>query len=209
MAELGFFQERASTNSNVLYHWDLKPRNILVGTEATDPSTGVPGTHHWQITGVLDWDDALSVPTVLARKPPVWLWDFSDDETLPSSVLAHYDGDVDLLPNELYNETSTRISKEDLQVKQFFETSIVEQLYGDSSLESREAYLDDAYGRGRWLRRLWRFARDGFSDSQHINRFREFDKAWLDLGQPTDLVIRLGDFLLARRLIATEPKPVV
>jgi hypothetical protein len=144
-------------------------------------------THHIQITGVLDWDDALSVPPVLARKPPVWLWDFSDDETLPSSVLAHYDGDFDILPAELYNEAGDCLSEADIQVKKFFESEIAEKLYGDSSPASREAYFDDAYGRGRWLRRLWRFALEGFSDNQHIDRFKEFDRAWSEYRetQPT------------------------
>jgi aminoglycoside phosphotransferase (APT) family kinase protein len=100
MEELGFFQERASLNPNVLYHWDLEPRNIIVKRRTTGCSSEISEPHHWEITGVLDWDDALSVPSILARKPPVWLWDFSDDESLPSSVLADYDGDVDLLPPE-------------------------------------------------------------------------------------------------------------
>lgn len=178
MNELGFFEDRASLNSNILYHWDLEPRNIIVERKSTVASSDVSVTHHIQIKGVLDWDDALSVPPVLARRPPVWLWDFSDDETLPSSVLAHYDGDFDILPAELYNEAGDRLSEEDLQVKKFFESEIVEKLYGHSSPASREAYFDDAYGRGRWLRRLWRFALNGFSDSQHIDRFHEFDRAW-------------------------------
>lgn len=147
MEELGFFHERASLNSNVLYHWDLEPRNIIVNREATACSSDVPDTYNFEITGVLDWDDALSVPSILACKPPVWLWDFSDDESLPSSVLADYDGDVDLLPPELYDEASSRLSEEDLQVKRFFATEISNQLYGDSGPVCREAYLDDAYGR--------------------------------------------------------------
>ena len=65
-------------NENVLYHWDLEARNVLVEQRLGN----------WEITGVLDWDGALSVPPVLARKPPIWLWDFSDD---PSD----WDGDVD------------------------------------------------------------------------------------------------------------------
>lgn len=178
MDELGFFEDRASLHSNVLYHWDLEPRNIIIHYETTSPSSDVSVARDVQITGVLDWDDALSVPPILARKPPVWLWDFSDDESLPSSVRAHYDGDVDLLPLELYNEAGGRLSEEDLQVKKFFESEFTEKLYGDSSPASLEAYFDDAYGRGRWLRRLWRFALDGFSDNQHIDRFNEFDKAW-------------------------------
>jgi hypothetical protein len=180
MEELGLFQGRTSLNSNVLYHWDLEPRNIIVKRRATGCSSDVPDTHNFEITGVLDWDDALSIPSILARKPPVWLWDFSEDDTLPSSILADYDGDVDLLPPELYSEASKRLSEENLQVKRFFETEISKHLYGDSSPASREAYLDDAYGRGRWLRRLWRFALDGFSDSRHVDRFKKFDKHWLE-----------------------------
>ncbi|CAD0089576.1 unnamed protein product [Aureobasidium mustum] len=149
MDELGFFEDRVSLNSNIIYHWDLEPRNIIINRHTIGPSSDVSVPHHVQITGVLDWDDALSVPPVLARKPPVWLWDWSDDETLPSPIRENYDGDVDLLPIELYNETSTRLSKEDLQVKQYFEAEIINKLYGDCSPASREAYLDDAYGRGR------------------------------------------------------------
>ncbi|KAG9757559.1 hypothetical protein KCU73_g4347, partial [Aureobasidium melanogenum] len=186
MDELGFFEDRVSLDSNVLYHWDLEPRNIIADRKTT-VSSDASETHHIQITGVLDWDDALSVPPVLARKPPVWLWDFSDDETLPSSVLAHYDGDFDILPAELYNEAGDCLSEADIQVKKFFESEIAEKLYGDSSPASREAYFDDAYGRGRWLRRLWRFALEGFSDNQHIDRFKEFDRAWSEYRetQPT------------------------
>ncbi|KEQ59812.1 uncharacterized protein M437DRAFT_77916 [Aureobasidium melanogenum CBS 110374] len=180
MDELGFFEDRASLNSNVLYHWDLEPRNILIERNTTVPSSDASEEHHVQITGVLDWDDALSVPPILARKPPIWLWDFSDDETLPSSVLAHYYGDMDLIPPELYSDARTRLSKEDLQVKKFFESEITTKLYGDTSSASREAYLDDAYGRGRWIRRLWRFALEGFYDSQHISRYEDFDKDWTE-----------------------------
>lgn len=178
MEKLGFFQERPSLKSNVLYHWDLEPRNIMVKRCATTYSASNYAPQRLEVTGVLDWDDILVVPSILARKPPVWLWDFSEDDTLPSSVLADYDGDVDLLPPGLYNEASDRFSEEDSHVKQFFEVAICDQLYGDRGPASREVYLDDAYGRGRWLRRLWRFALDGFSDSQHIDRFKNFDKDW-------------------------------
>lgn len=178
MEEFGFLQERPSLNSNVLYHWDLEPRNIMVERSVDVCSSNTSASHRLKATGVLDWDDVLVVPSVLARKPPVWLWDFSDDESLPSSILAKYDGDVDLLPPELYNEVGNRLSEEDFQVKQSFETAIINQLYGELGSAGRKAYLDDAYGRGRWLRRLWRFALDGFSDSQHIDRFKNFDKDW-------------------------------
>ncbi|KAH0282634.1 hypothetical protein M436DRAFT_67711 [Aureobasidium namibiae CBS 147.97] len=160
MEELGFFQERPSLDSNVLYHWDLEPRNIMVDRRATDRTSDITTSYQLEVTGVLDWDDVFVVPSILARKPPVWLWDFSEDESLPSLILAYYDGDVDLLPPELSLRPAIVCQRKTY------------------SPASREAYLDDAYGRGRWLRRLWRFALDGFSDSQHIDRFKNFDEAW-------------------------------
>ncbi|KAI5201270.1 hypothetical protein AUEXF2481DRAFT_78733 [Aureobasidium subglaciale EXF-2481] len=178
MTELGFFEERKSLASNILYHWDLEPRNIIVGPAPTDRTLDNSEKQALRIAGVLDWDDALSVPPVLACKPPVWLWDFSHNEDLPPNILADYDGDVDLLPLGLYDVKSDRVSDQSLQVRQFFETTFTERLYGDSSLVSRETYHDDAYGRGRWLRRLWRFALDGFSDNMHVERFQNFDEAW-------------------------------
>ncbi|KAI5247552.1 hypothetical protein E4T47_05727 [Aureobasidium subglaciale] len=177
MTELGFFEERKSLASNILFHWDLELRNIIVGPVPTDRTLDSSEKQALRIVGVLDWDDAPSVSPVLARKPPVWLWDFSHDEDLPSNILADYDGDVDLLPLGLYEVKSDRVSDQSLQVRQFFEKIFTERLYGDSSLVSREAYHDDAYGRGRWLRCLWRFALDGFSDNMHVERFRNFDEA--------------------------------
>lgn len=54
----------------------------------------------WEITGVLDWDDVLSVPLVLARKPPAWLWFDEEDR---SSWDGNNDVDVnrDLTHDEL------------------------------------------------------------------------------------------------------------
>lgn len=65
-------------------------------------------------------------------------------------------------------------------MKEFFESEIASKLYGDNSSASREAYLDDAYGRGRWLWRLFRFACDGLHESQDAAGFEDFDKAWTE-----------------------------
>lgn len=122
----------------------------------------------------------MRASNILTRKPPVWLWDFSDDETFSSSILRDYDGDVDLLPPELYEGSGTRISAEDLQLKKHFETVFADIMYSRYGSRQRQIYHDDAYGRGRWLRRLWRFALDGFSDAQHLDRFNKFNKDWCE-----------------------------
>jgi aminoglycoside phosphotransferase (APT) family kinase protein len=132
-------------NENVLYHWDLASRNILVEQRLGN----------WEITAVLDWDGALSVPPVLARKPPIWLWDFSDD---PSD----WDGDVDIyIP-----EGQPCI---DHTLKEQFHEKIGKHL---------STYIEDAYENGRWIRRLARFALYGFRTSEDFQRCNTFVRDW-------------------------------
>lgn len=132
-------------NENVLYHWDLASRNILVEQRLGN----------WEITAVLDWDGALSVPPVLARKPPIWLWDFSDD---PSD----WDGDVDIyIP-----EGPPCI---DHTLKEYFHEKIGKHL---------STYIQDAYENGRWIRRLARFALYGFLTNEDCKRCDTFVRDW-------------------------------
>jgi Ser/Thr protein kinase RdoA (MazF antagonist) len=46
-------------------HMDLYPHNILVNLHPNSVA----------ITGVLDWDDALFVPSYVACRAPFWLWE--------------------------------------------------------------------------------------------------------------------------------------
>jgi len=65
--ELGYFHNVAIS----LCHLDLEPRNILF-----DDSNDPPGC----ISGVLDWDSALFLPSYMACKPPSWIWGWLEDE---------------------------------------------------------------------------------------------------------------------------------
>lgn len=53
-----------------LTHVDLYPRNILVNI--TDDSS-------IEITGILDWDDALFAPKYVACRAPFWLWEGEEE----------------------------------------------------------------------------------------------------------------------------------
>ena len=132
-------------NENVLYHWDLASRNILVEKRLGN----------WEITAVLDWDGAVSAPPVLARKPPIWLWDFSDD---PSD----WDGDVDIYVPE--GEPCI-----DHTLREYFHEKIGKHL---------STYIQDAYENGRWIRRLARFALYGFLTSEDFKRCDTFVRDW-------------------------------
>jgi len=152
-----------------LHHWDLEPRNIIVQHEGE-------GTEiRWRIAGVLDWDDALSLPATLCRQPPVWLWDPSYNR---SSWPQHhdYDGDIDALAPTYYSG----IEGDDQQIKRRFEEKYIKKVMALGHHGRMEAYVDEAYGTGRWLRRLWRFARYGFSSEQDVKRLNKLEQEWLE-----------------------------
>ena len=132
----------------VMHHWDLEDRNIMVAQ--------VDGK--WKITGVLDWDEAICLPRPLARKPPVWLWFWM------ASSEEHSDGEYDC-----DQHPDRELSAEGSALKAFFDRRIEEVLPG---------YHEDAYGSGRWLRRLWVFIKDGLSSAWLIGPCEQLLVEW-------------------------------
>jgi hypothetical protein len=100
-------------------------------------------TPKWEITGLLDWDDALAVPLVLTRTPPSWLW---LDEEARSSNWYCGGADRDMPP-------SRDLTANELLIKAHFNQIM---------MQKSPSYLEDAYHRGVWLRRVARFAIHGF-----------------------------------------------
>ncbi|CZS99129.1 uncharacterized protein RAG0_07592 [Rhynchosporium agropyri] len=130
--------------------------------DKTSLSVPVEGTNNgktageWSVSGVLDWDDALAVPLVLSRVPPLWLW-LSEDERPP--LLTH---DRDVKPWR-------DLTRDELLIKAHFD-----QLMARADL----TYLEDAYGRGRWVRALARFGVYPFEDFWGLDRYEPFVEAW-------------------------------
>ncbi|KAL8910592.1 MAG: hypothetical protein Q9171_004131 [Xanthocarpia ochracea] len=115
----------------VLHHYDFEPRNLMV-SKAT-------GT--WKICGIIDWDDAVALPRPLARVPPRWVWHFPDEDP---------DLEDGYLNDDQYRDPE--LSDENKALKAYFDAKIEAILPG---------YTEDAYSQGRWLRRIWHFAREG------------------------------------------------
>lgn len=136
-------------SDTVLWHWDFAARNILVD-HAQDGS--------WEISGVLDWDDVLSVPRVMSRKPPAWLWHLGGE---PSG----WTGDLDFL------EQKQPLTDEESTIKDHFNRTMEAWSPG---------YYEEAYQHGRWVRRIARFALYGFEDSQDWKRYEIFIQEWRD-----------------------------
>lgn len=169
MDHLGWFSESdRSYSTSVLSHDFIDDTQILV-ERTGDPSKP------WRLTGIVGFDEAQAIPSVLTRKPWNFLWDIHDaSEMLPEETRFSWNGNVDELPTEL-----PYLNADDLKVKRRYEDVLIEKLYtpqyGD---KAREKYFDDTYGRGRWLRRLFIFVREGvpFRDSEH--RFNKLLRDW-------------------------------
>jgi len=132
---------------------DLKlEKKIATSTpEPTDLPFG-----EWVISGVLDWDDVLSVPLVLARKPPSWLWCDEDHRDLS------WDGNRDTKPDR-------DLTEDELLIKAHFDQIMARNI---------PTYIEDAYHRGPWLRALARFAIEGFGDGVPWKRCEQFLEDW-------------------------------
>ncbi|PPJ49665.1 hypothetical protein CBER1_02200 [Cercospora berteroae] len=191
MCQLGIFDDNNLTGGSILYHWDLQPRNILVKTIRTSEheeqalelqlerclSIAAP-SGRWVIDTVVDWDNVQSVPPIFTRQPPIWLWDFSG-ETGGLSLPPGYDSDSDLQPASRYDSSEGKLSSDAKQIQANFEDRLVNKLQQIYPTYNARTYRDEAYGRGRWIRRMARFAIHGVRSSEDTKRFRGLEKEWI------------------------------
>lgn len=134
--------------NSVLWHWDLASRNVIVDRKPDNT---------WEVSAVLDWDGALSVPRVLSRQPPIWLWHFNLAEDVD------WDGDSDL-------PIARQLTLEEQIIKRHYNDCIEAHI-------NTETYCADAYNQGRWVRRLFRFANLGIIEGDWT-KFDMFVKDW-------------------------------
>ncbi|KAH0162168.1 hypothetical protein KCU67_g6060, partial [Aureobasidium melanogenum] len=192
--------DRAYSKS-VLNHGSINDSQLLL--ERTEDLS-----KPWRLTGVIGLDEAETVPSVLTRKPWSFLWDVHDaSKMLPEETRFGWNGDVDELPTEL-----SYLNADDLRVKQHHEDVLIEKIYIPQYGEkAREKYFDDTYGRGRWLRRLFVFAREGvpFRDSQHrfnklLRDWNQFKKSQNIQPRPLNLWEGLPDYIHAKFILQPQ-----
>ena len=127
-------------------------------------------SENWRITGVIDWDDTQANSRVLTRKPPSWIWDFDDEE-----VTGYMDCDFhSIFP----------LTENSMALKNHFDAKAAETL---------PDYLEEAYGAGQWLRRVWLLAKDQIHSSYILDLLDETLTNWADRPKP----------------IVTQPVPVI
>ncbi|KAJ8058139.1 hypothetical protein OCU04_012996 [Sclerotinia nivalis] len=181
-----------SDSKNFLWHWDIGARHIFVAGAETPPVSDSSSLPHstrtnnmgdtdeysingesshdapnateklqlmdggWKVTGVIDWDEVMSVPLVLSRQPRTWLW--IDDKKRGWHWSHNYDTPL-----------KRELTSEELTIKDRFD-QVMQQ--------ADPSYLDDTYGRGVWIRGIFRFAQDGFVDNRDYGRCEKFVEDW-------------------------------
>ncbi|KAL8651004.1 MAG: hypothetical protein Q9210_003497 [Variospora velana] len=125
----------------------------------------------WKINGIIDWDAAIALPRTLSRRAPDWIWD------LDPQVFTGY------LDNDHHPRPDTELSMDNAALKAHFEAKAAEKL---------ESYLEDAYGHGLWLRRIWTFVRSGAENMWYIDLIRMLEKEWM--ARPVPDYLSFGKF---------------
>ena len=181
MKKLGYFAPDEST-SGIVHHWDFEPRNILAEPQPASSSfdeSSNSRSERWKVTGIIDWDDALSYPRILARKPPIWLWNdietfglyhvWINDDGSDKRIYDQWDYDLDTAP-------PLPLTKDDFMIKCAFDAIMEKHLPG---------YCYHAYEAGKMVRRLANFAKLkglGTWDKVKYDRFLVEWKAERSLG---------------------------
>jgi len=155
MDEMNYFTDSDVLNRAILNHSDLHGGNILMA-KAEDGK--------WRVTGLLDWDEACAVPSVLSSSRSLeWMWAgelFDDDE-----LALVWTGNLDFVSDAKL----ATLSPDRLQLKQAVDEYMASK---DSS------YMEHVYGRGRWIRRVAKFAIQGWLESRDFKMIEWLIKEW-------------------------------
>ena len=109
----------------------------------------------WKICGIVDWDGAQAVPRPLARKPPSWIWK-SDFEM----CTGYLDND---------HHPITKLSDDQTLLKAHFDAKAATNL---------PDYTEDAYERGRWLRRIWTLTKSEIHCAWYLDLIDQLLRDW-------------------------------
>ncbi|KAM0156116.1 hypothetical protein ACHAPG_005464 [Botrytis cinerea] len=105
--------------------------------------------------------EQLSMSSAVSS-PRSWLLFNEERFEYRNNCTFPWDGDYDAPPDLPLNKDAT----------------IVKECFDRIMQEADLTYMDDTYSRGLWIRRLARFARDGFRDCGEFERCDKFIQGW-------------------------------
>lgn len=138
-----------------LCHVDLHPRNIMAKVH---PDGSV------QVTGILDWDEAMVAPKFVNCEPPGWLWGFDPDDLSQEDLLTW--------PYEMPGANDLPPTLEKQELKRIFEEY--------AGLEYLSLAYDEQF---RMSRGLFRVAVFGLTSSENYSAADRIISDWARLRQ--------------------------
>jgi len=148
MDELGLFKPDA----NCLCHLDLHNRRNFMIQLGPDDSL--------EVTGILDWDEAVFAPKVVNCQPPGWLWGYDKDTHVDENDLLPW-------PYELEGSNTIPSTPEQRELKHIFEESA-------GSDYPQLAYDESS----RFARTLFRLATLGLTANWNFTAAERIVKEW-------------------------------
>ena len=153
MDALGLFKSL----NHCLCHVDLYPRNIMAKIQ---PDGSI------QLTGILDWDEAVVAPKFVNCELPAWLWGFDEDEQF-----RHRNG-LPSWPYETPGANDVPSTWQNRELKRIFEES------------AGEEYVGLAYGEHfRLCRGLFRIALFGLTSNENYEAAERIVEDWARLSR--------------------------
>lgn len=116
-----------------------------------------------EVTGILDWDDAVIAPKFVNCQPPAWLWGYDKDTHVDENELLPF-------PYEFEGANNEPATPDQRELKKIFEDFAGPEY-------PRLAY--DAPS--RFIRTLFRIAVEGLNTSWHYNAAERIVGEWDDL----------------------------
>lgn len=136
-----------------LCHPDLHPRNVMAHIQDNGCI---------QVTGILDWDEAIVAPKFMCSEPPGWIWGF-DPDNLPYDDLPGW-------PYEKPGADDMPPTMEQQELKRIFEE------------HAGPEYLSLAYDpKCRMSRGLFRIALFGLTSSENYDAAERLISDWKEL----------------------------
>ena len=146
MEFLGLFKP----DSNCLCHLDLQPRNVMVAIHSENSV---------QVTGILDWDEAVIAPKFVNCQPPGWLWGYYKETHTENSLFPW--------PYELEGANNIPSTLEQQELKRIFD-------YHAGPEYPRLAYDESS----RLIRGLYRIATSGLTANWYNTAAKRIVKEW-------------------------------
>lgn len=166
MVSRGYFANLETIRDCVLSHGDLHTHNIVVlqDDHKTDNNdNGDKNSKEWKLAGLIDWDTACSIPRILSHQPLEWLW--ADHLYEDQELLMRWTGHLDFVPEDKWDSMPKHMSELKQRIDHYASSII-------------PGYAENAYGRGRWIRRMAKFAMVRISDNRESTMLEWMIAEW-------------------------------